>query len=130
MQYNLDQSTINNINHFFTGPLAFFWFIWALLIIVGMWKTYVKAGEPGWAVLIPIYNLYIWLKIIDRSAWWLLFFLIPIVNIIVSLIISIDLAKVFGKSGFFGFFFMWLFSPIGFLILGLGRAKFVGTAKN
>ena len=40
----------------------------ALLLIVAMWKVFTKAGQPGWASLIPIYNLYIWCKIVGRPG--------------------------------------------------------------
>ena len=41
-----------------------------VLVVVGMWKVFEKAGQPGWAVLIPIFNVYILLKVADRPAWW------------------------------------------------------------
>src|SRR5678816_3398799 len=58
----------------------------ALLIIVAMWKVFTKAGQPGWASIIPIYNLYIWCKIVGRPWWWILLMLIPFVNFIVAII--------------------------------------------
>src|SRR6478735_9818640 len=58
----------------------------ALLIIVAMWKVFTKAGQPGWASLIPIYNLYILLKIVGRPTWWLVLFIIPVVNFFAGLI--------------------------------------------
>ena len=66
----------------------------------------VKAGRPGWAAIIPIYNLYILLKIIGRPVWWLLLFvigvIIPFVGwillIVIGIIIAIDLARSFAKS--------------------------------
>ena len=54
----------------------------ALLLIVAMWKVFTKAGQPGWASIIPIYNLYIWCKIVGRPWWWILLMLIPFVNFI------------------------------------------------
>ena len=101
-----------------------------VVFVMGMWRVFVKAGQPGWAVIIPIYNLYILLKIIGRPGWWLLFYLIPIVNIVVSLINAIDLAKAFGKSTVFGVFGLWLFAFVGYLILGFGSAKYIGTTNT
>ena len=43
-----------------------------VLIIAAMWKVFTKAGHPGWACLIPIYNIYILCKIAGRPGWWLL----------------------------------------------------------
>lgn len=101
-----------------------------ILAIAGMWKTYTKAGEPGWAAIVPIYNLYVLLKIAGREAWWLLLFFIPFANIVVSLIVSLDVAKKFGKSDAFGIFGLWLFNVIGYLILGFGDAQYQGANKT
>ena len=67
-----------------------------------MWKVFTKAGQPGWASIIPIYNLYIWCKIVGRPWWWILLMLIPFVNFIICIILCIDLAKSFGKGVGFG----------------------------
>ena len=56
-----------------------------LIVVIGLWKVFVKADEPGWAAIIPIYNYYVILKIVGRPWWWLLLLLIPIVNLIVSI---------------------------------------------
>src|SRR6266508_541328 len=58
----------------------------ALLLIVAMWKVFTKAGQPGWASIIPIYNLYIWCKIVGRPGWWIILMFFPFVNIIVGII--------------------------------------------
>ena len=71
----------------------------ALLLIVAMWKVFTKAGQPGWASIIPIYNLYIWCKIVGRPGWWIILMLIPFVNFIIGIILCIDMAKSFGKGG-------------------------------
>ena len=95
-----------------------------VLFIITYWKIFVKAGKPGWAVLIPIYNLYILIKIVKRPGWWLLLFLIPLVNIVIALIIALDLAKVFGKDAVFGIFLNFLLQPIGPIFLAFGSAKY------
>lgn len=101
-----------------------------ILILVAIWKIFVKAKRPGWAIIIPIYNLYVLLKIVGRPGWWVILYFIPLVNLIIHLIVSLDLAKAFGRSGIFGFFFVWLFAPIGYLILGFGGSKYQApTAK-
>src|SRR4030095_11983646 len=74
----------------------------SLLLIVAMWKVFTKAGQPGWASIIPIYNLYIWCKIVGRPWWWILLMLIPFVNFIILIILCIDTAKSFGKGAGFG----------------------------
>jgi hypothetical protein len=96
-----------------------------VVFIVGIWKVFVKAGQPGWAVLIPIYNVYILLKIAGRPGWWLVLFLIPLVNIVIMLIVAIDIAKAFGQSAVFGVVLLFLLSGIGYLVLGFGNYRYV-----
>jgi hypothetical protein len=79
------------------GPM--FWIIYCavlLFMLVAMWKVFTKAGQPGWAILIPFYNLYVLCKIAGRPGWWLLLCLIPFVNLIIFIILDIDIAKNFG----------------------------------
>ncbi len=68
----------------------------AIVVIAGMWKTFDKAGKPGWAAIIPIYNIIVLLEIVGRPIWWIILYLLPCVNIVVAIIVSIDLAKSFG----------------------------------
>ncbi|MEU7528625.1 DUF5684 domain-containing protein [Saccharothrix sp. NPDC042600] len=100
----------------------------AVFIIAAMWKVFAKAGQPGWAAIIPIYNIYVLLKVAGRPGWWLILMIIPLVNLIVSIIVSLDVAKSFGKSGAFGFFGLWLFGFIGYPVLGFGSARYQGPA--
>ncbi len=102
--------------------------------IAALWKVFVKAGHPGWAAIIPIYNIYVLLKVIGRPGWWLLLFLIAlipfvgwIVVFVISIIIAIDLAKSFAKSTAFAvglIFLNFIFIPI----LGFGDSVYVGPA--
>ncbi|HTT57272.1 MAG TPA: DUF5684 domain-containing protein [Opitutaceae bacterium] len=96
----------------------------ALFFIIAAWKVFTKAGKPGWGIFIPIYNLYLWVKIAGRSGWWVLLFLIPFVNIVIGIIVAIDVAKAFGKSGVWGFFLLFLLTYIGIAILGYGKAVY------
>jgi hypothetical protein len=95
-----------------------------VVIIVGLWKVFTKAGQPGWGALIPIYNIYLWLKIAGKPVWWLVLFLIPLVNIVVAILVAIDVAKRFGKSTVFGVVLVGLFGFIGIPILGFGDAVY------
>ena len=101
----------------------------ALFLIVAMWKVFTKAGQPGWASIIPIYNLYIWCKIVGRPWWWILLMLIPFVNFIICIILCIDLAKSFGKGVGFGIG-LALLGIIFFPILGFGSAQYQGPAAG
>jgi hypothetical protein len=101
----------------------------SLLLIVAMWKVFTKAGQPGWASIIPIYNLYIWCKIVGRPGWWILLMLIPFVNFIIAIILCIDLAKSFGKGVGFGIGLI-LLGVIFLPVLGFGSAQYQGPAAG
>ena len=98
-----------------------------VFFVIAGWRLFTKAGQPGWAILIPIYNTYIGLKIVGRPGWWLLLFLIPVVNVIIAIIVALDTAKSFGKEAGFGIGLILL--PIVFYpILAFGDAQYVGPA--
>ena len=97
-----------------------------ILMIVSVWKVFVKAGEPGWASIIPIYNIIVYLKIAGKPLWWIILLIIPFVNFIILILVALGLAKNFGKSGGFGIGLL-LLGFIFFPILAFGDAKFVGT---
>lgn len=100
------------------------------LTIVSCWRLYQKARKPGWAALIPIYNIYVLLQIIGRPGWWLLLYFVPFVNAIVHIIVSIDLAKAFRKDAAFGVLWLWLIPVVGYLILGFGNAAYKSSGKK
>jgi ABC-type sulfate transport system permease subunit len=108
------------------GPV--FWICYCaviVLLIAAMWKVFSKAGQPGWAAIIPIFNVYIMCKVAGRPGWWLLLMLIPLVNIIVAIVLSIDIAKRFGKG--VGFAIGMILLPFIFWpILGFGSAQYQG----
>jgi uncharacterized membrane protein YhaH (DUF805 family) len=100
----------------------------AIVGIAGMWKTFEKAGQPGWGTIIPFYNAYLMCKVAGRPGWWFLLFLIPCVGVIVAIIIAIDTAKNFGKGIGFGLglaFLGFIFYPI----LGFGEARYLGKTE-
>lgn len=97
----------------------------ALFVIVAQWKVYEKAGQPGWACIIPFYNMYILLKIAGKPGWWLLLMLIPLVNIIYIVWTTNMVSRSFGKDEGFtlGLIFLgFIFWPI----LGFGDAVYLG----
>lgn len=98
-----------------------------VVYIVAVWKIYEKAGQKGWAALIPIYNLYILLKIVGKPGWWLLLMFIPLLNMIIAIWMTNLLSKSFGKDVLFTvglLFFGIIFYPI----LGFSDAKYIGPA--
>lgn len=100
-----------------------------VLVVAGWWKTYEKAGEEGWKAIIPIYNVITLLKIVGRDWWWILLMLIPIVNIVVWVMVSLDLAKSFGRGVGFAIGLIVL-QPIFALILGFGSDTYRGPAAE
>jgi Family of unknown function (DUF5684) len=97
----------------------------AVVDIVAMWRLFTKAGQPGWAAIVPIYNLYVLVKIAGHEGWWVILYFIPLVNIVVWFIVAIDVAKNFGKSTGFGIG-VALLSFIFIPILAFGDAEYVG----
>lgn len=97
----------------------------AVFILVGMWKVFEKGGKPGWAVLIPIYNLYCLYEIAFGVGWLFLLTFIPCVGAVISIILQFKLAKAFGKGIGFGFGLLFL-SPIFYIILGFDESYYVG----
>lgn len=98
----------------------------ALVMIAGMWKMFSKAGEPGWASIIPFYNAYVLFKITWGSGIKFLLLLIPIANIVVVIMTQIKLAKAFGKSTGFAAGLI-LLSPIFYVILGFDSSEYLGV---
>ena len=75
------------------------------VLLIASWKIFTKAGQPGWAVLIPFYNIYVYTQVLRRPKWWILLYFfgfMPFVGslavLFVSIIDSVRMAKVFGKS--------------------------------
>ena len=100
-----------------------------LLIIISMWKIYTKAGQPGWASIVPIYNLVILCKITGKPMWWIIMCLIPFVNIIFVFLLILSLARSFGKDMGFGIGLIFL-GIIFFPILAFGKSQYVGPDGN
>lgn len=96
-----------------------------MITLIAQWKIFTKAGEAGWKAIIPIYNLYIFCKIIDGNGIKFLLLLIPVVNIVYSILLDIRTAKAFGKGTGFTLGLIFL-NPIFTLILGFGDAQYLG----
>ncbi len=98
-----------------------------ILIIAGFWKIFTKAGEAGWKSIIPIWSTIVLLRIVGRPWWWIILFIIPIVNIVIAIIVWRGLARSFGRGiGFtVGLFFLpFIWGPI----LGFGGDTYRGAA--
>ena len=99
------------------------------IIIVSNWRIFTKAGKPGWASLVPIYNLVVMLRIASMPGWMLVLFFIPLANAFVGLIMQAKIVKSFGKST--GFVIGYFFLPLIFLpILAFDSSQYVGDGTN
>jgi hypothetical protein len=108
-------------------PTGLIIFIIALAIfqIAAMWKVFEKAGQPGWAAIIPIYNIYIMTKVGGKPGYWTLLCLIPLVNLVFIIWLYNMISKSFGKDEGFTVGLV-LLGIIFWPILGFGSAKYLG----
>ena len=99
-----------------------------IVIIVSMWKIFDKAGQPGWAAIVPFYNIFIFTQIIRKPGWWVILMLIPYIGIVWNIWATNLLSKVFGKDT--GFTVGMIFLPFIFMpILAFGDAKYMDGEK-
>jgi hypothetical protein len=113
-----------------SSGLVFFWVVAAyVLYALAYLGIFRKAGKPAWAAFVPIYNLIVLLEVVGRPVWWIILFLIPIVNIVIFIIVMVDLSKSFGHGGGFAvglIFLSWIFM----MILGFGSSQYRGPAAG
>ena len=109
------------------GVIAVYWCLLAVSI-AAMWILFQKAHEEGWASIVPFYNMYVLFKITWGSGWKFLLLLIPVANIVISIMTVFKLAKAYGKGTGFGFGLLFL-APIFYCILGFGKAQYVGVPQ-
>jgi len=137
LTYNYNYTTNSTSTSHLSGaalvPLVIGIAALVILIIASLWRIFTKAGKPGWAAIIPIYNTWVMAEIIGKPGWWGLYPLlgfIPIVGGIISfvmgIIFALGLAKSFGKSVVFAIFGLVIFSIVGYPMLGFGSAQYLG----
>ena len=95
----------------------------AVIMIVANWKVFTKAGKPGWASIIPLYNMYVMFEIAGINGWMFLLTFVPIANIIIQIMLYLNLAKKFEKSTGFAIGLI-LLNPIFLLMLAFGNAEY------
>ena len=101
------------------------WLAIVVFLVASLWKVFSKAGEPGWAAIIPIYNLIVLIKIAGKPLWWIVLFIIPLVNVVAAILVAVALAERFGKG--VGFAVGLIILPFIFYpILGFGDARYRG----
>ncbi|WP_230469863.1 DUF5684 domain-containing protein [Lujinxingia vulgaris] len=96
-----------------------------LVMIASMWKIFTKAGEPGWAAIVPVYNGIVLAKICGKEPWWGILLIVPFANLVAMIILSLALAEAFGKDTVWGLGLILL--PIVFYpMLAFGNAQYQG----
>jgi hypothetical protein len=99
-----------------------------VLMFAGIWKAFVKAGEPGWAAIVPIYNAIVMLKIAGKPIWWIILLIIPCISIIFGILVAFAVAKAYGKGA--GYAIGLILLPFIFWpLLGFGDARYVGASS-
>ena len=115
----------------FAGIGGLFYMAIFILVYAGMWKLFVKAGKPGWAALIPIYNIIVMHEIIGREVWKIVLYLIPLVNIYFFITLYISLAKSYGKTGIGNYLALIFLSFIMIPLWGFSdETRYVGPSEG
>jgi hypothetical protein len=94
-----------------------------IIMLASVWKVFSKAGEPGWAAIIPIFNLYVFVKISGKPIWWMVLYFIPVANLVAWIVTSMAVAERFGKEMLFGLGLCFL-GFIFFPLLAIGDAQY------
>jgi hypothetical protein len=122
MNYNVSASTST-----MSPVVMIIYLVILVLMIAAVWRVFSKAGRPGWAAIIPIYNVYVMIRVAGKPGWWLILYFIPIVDLIIAIMVYHGLSKAFGKGG--GFTVGLIFLPFIFMpILGFGKAVYTKPA--
>lgn len=103
--------------------LSLLYFVILIAVIVGMWKMFEKAGQPGWKSIIPFYNLWVLNEIGGKPWWFFVAYFIPFINIVCYCLLSLAIAKKFGQETLYGFA-IFIFPFIFYPILGFGDARY------
>ena len=108
------------------GTLMVIYGVMLIIMIVSLWKIFTKAGKPGWAAIVPIYNLIVWLEIVGKPVWWIILLLIPFVNVVIAIMLTHQLSLAFGQG--IGMTLLMIFLPfIGYPMLAFGSATYQGV---
>lgn len=98
-----------------------------LIVVISMWRLFTKAGKPGWAAIVPIYNIIVMLEIAGKPLWWVIMFFLPIANVVFTILTYIDFAKAYGKDALWGVLLAF-FTPIVAPIMAFSKnTQYVGA---
>lgn len=118
----------DNFFNFWGSDWAVFGFVVFLVLLFALWRIFEKAGKPGWAAIVPIYNVIVLLEIVGKPWWWIILMIfVPLGSIIWGIWTINLLSKSFGKNEGFTIGLIFL-SIIFYPILGFGSATYQGPA--
>ncbi|RZK94749.1 MAG: signal peptidase I [Hymenobacter sp.] len=121
----------NQSSGIMAGVGGLFYMVLFVLIYAGLWKLFVKAGKPGWACLVPIYNIIVMHEIIGREGWKILLYLVPLVNIYFFITLYVSFAKSYGKTGIGNYLLLIFFSFIMIPLWGFSEeVRYVGPSEG
>ena len=142
--YSIDSTSLEGLEGFdfasimaaigaFIAAYSIFAILISIFMIIVMWKLFQKAGKPGWAILVPIYNTVVLFQIAGINPWLLLLSILPVVGWaaigIICIVANFKIAKAFGKDIGYGFG-LWFLGIIFYPILAFGDAQYVGVDDN
>jgi len=93
------------------GIAIYVYVAYSIMIIANRTNT-----DNSWFAWVPILNIYLLCKIADKPGWWLILFLIPLVNIVISIIVWMRIAVKMGKPNWLGI--LWIIPPVGLIVVG------------
>ena len=109
--------------------IMIFFLLPVIITLIAYSELFKKAGKPGWAVIVPIYNILVLLEIIKKPWWWLVLLLIPGINIIFSIWALNLIVKSFGKDE--GYTVLCILLPFIFIpVLAFSKSTRYIYAKN
>ena len=100
-----------------------------IVTCIGLYKSFTKAGRPGWWSFVPLFNYYHILKIGGHSGWWVLTIPIPLVNVVTALWATYHFAKAYGKGVIFTLGLL-LLPIIFFPVLGFDKSQYIGDGNT
>lgn len=97
------------------------------IVSIANWKIFEKAGKPGWAGLIPVYNIVVLLEIVGKPWWWILLLFVPFVNLVIAIWTLHLLSLSFGQNAGFTIGLV-LLTFIFYPLLAFGEYHYRGPA--
>lgn len=102
--------------------------VFFIITLVSVWRMFEKAGQSGWVGLVPFLNVFGLLKMAGKPFWWAVLYLVPVLGVVVHVVVSVSVARSFGKSALFGLLMaIPLATPFFVMSLGMGDARYLGA---